>query len=58
MVRKQKMKNGKKSPEPKLAIGLHQSDVGSFLEKFKADVAGKVKKYKEFAQESRKKKKL
>lgn len=54
---KKKIKNGKKSPEPKIAIGISQSDVKSFLEKFKADVAGKVKKYREFARESRKGKK-
>lgn len=58
MVRKQKKKNEKKSSEPKMAIGIYQSDVKSFLEKFKADVAGKVKKYRKFAQESRKKKNL
>lgn len=58
MIQKQKKKNGKKAPEPKIAIGIYQSDVKSFLDKFKADVAGKVKKYREFAQESQKKKKL
>lgn len=58
MVRKQKIKNGKKSSEPKIAIGIYQSDVKSFLEKFKADVARKTEKYQKYAQESRKKKKL
>ncbi len=55
---KKKIKNGKKAPEPKITAGISQSDVKSFLEKFKADVAGKVKKYREFAHESQKKKKL
>ena len=55
---KKKIKNGKKVPEPKITIGISQSDVKTFLEKFKADVARKRKEYVEFAQESRKKKKL
>lgn len=58
MIKKQKKKNGKKSPEPKIAIGICQSDVKSFLEKFKADVARKTEKYLKYAQESQKKKKL
>lgn len=56
MIKKQKIKNGKKAPKSKISIGASQSDVSSFLEKFKADVAEKTKKYREFAQESRKKK--
>lgn len=55
MIKKQKMK--KKAPEPKIEIGISHSNVQSFLDKFKADVAGKVKKYREFAKESKKKKK-
>lgn len=56
MVRKQKMKNEKKAPEPQVAIGISHGDVNSFLKKFKADVAEKTKKYREFAQESQNKK--
>ncbi len=55
---KKKIKTEKKAPEPKITMEISQSDVKTFLDKFKADVAGKVKKYREFAQESRKKKKL
>ena len=47
-------KKNKKAPEPKFTAGISRSDVKTFLEKFKADVAGKVKKYREFAQESQK----
>ena len=53
---KKKIKKSKKAPEPELAVGISHSDVKTFLEKFKADVAGKVKKYREFAQESQNKK--
>ena len=49
---KKKIKNGKKAPEPQVAVGISHGDVNSFLEKFKADVAEKTKKYREFAQES------
>lgn len=56
MIKKQKKKKEKFLPEPKMAIGISHGDVNSFLEKFKADVAGKVKKYQEYAQKSRKKK--
>ena len=52
---KKKIKKSKKAPESKIAAGIHQSDVKTFLEKFKADVAGKAKKYREFAQESQNK---
>ncbi len=38
-------------------ITQSQSDVKSFLEKFKADVARKTKEYQQYAQESQKKKK-
>lgn len=55
---KKKIKNGKKTPEPEVAIGISHGDVNSFLKKFKADVAEKIKKYREFAQKSQKKKKL
>lgn len=58
MVKKERTKNKKKVPEPKIALGISQSDVNSFLEKFKADVAAKIKRYRGFAQESQKKKKL
>ena len=43
---KKKIKKSKKAPEPKIVVGISHSDVKTFLEKFKADVAGKVKKYR------------
>lgn len=52
------MKKKIKCTESKIAIGIFQNDVESFLEKFKVDVAGKVKKYREYAQESQKRKKI
>ena len=53
-----KIKKSKKALEPEFAAGISHSDVKTFLEKFKADVAGKVKKYREFAQQSQKKKNI
>jgi len=51
-----KIKKCKKVPKPTIAVGISHSDIKTFLEKFKADVVGKVKKYREFAQQSQNKK--
>jgi len=50
----------KKAPEIKglvVEISQTQSDVKSFLEKFKADVGKKIKNYQQFARKYGKKKK-
>ncbi len=53
-----KVKEKKENEDWALEITQTQSDVKSFLEKFKTDVARKTKEYREYAQESQKKKKL
>lgn len=63
MVKKQQKKivenkvTDKKIIDWAIKISKTQSDAQSFLEKFKADVARKIKEYQEYAQELRKKKK-
>ncbi len=42
---KEKTKKKDKTPEPKIAIGMSQSDVKTFLEKFRSDVAKKKETY-------------
>ncbi len=63
MGKKQKKKTTKKEVNKKKAEGLTieisktRTDIQSFLEKFKADVARKTKKYRKYVQEARKKSK-
>lgn len=63
MVKKQKRKKRSEKGENKkmedwaIEITQTRSDIKSFLEKFKADVARKSKEYQEYAQQSSKKKK-
>lgn len=59
-VKKKNTKETERKKEEDWAMEIIQtrSDIKSFLEKFKAEVAGKTKKYQDYARESQKKKKL
>jgi len=50
-----KTKEKKKTPEPKIAIGIFQGDIKTFLEKFKSDVTKKREAYQVYRQKFSKK---